>query len=363
MSHCARVVTEFRHDYVISWHGTCDCLCSCRKVGYGLMANSVVTGTRNAAESVVLRRDRLDVRAAGFRSILCAVDFSLHSKRALQCAATIAARGNGTLVVTYVNDPLLVTAAALVFHDRQAGKRTQTELDAFVASTLSADCRRRLNVKTDVNSGNVVKQILAFQRRYASDLIVVGTHGWTGADRIILGSTTLGLLRRTRVPVLAVPKTKNGRRLSTRWPGDRMVAAIELDRRSAREALTAARIARWLGTSLMLVHVADGMNVPAWLGGDLTRDRLIRIRAEQKKLNVIAARARSIVDTEARLLYGRTADELTAVVAAEPAQLLITAIRDRRRWSGGARGGSVSYHVLSHAVTPVLACPPHWRFR
>jgi nucleotide-binding universal stress UspA family protein len=56
---------------------------------------------------------------------------------------------------------------------------------------------------------------------------------------------------------------------------------------------------------------------------------------------------------------GRIADEIAALVAAEHIELLITALRDRRGWFG-ARRGSVSYHVLSHAVSPVLAYPRQW---
>jgi hypothetical protein len=41
---------------------------------------------------------------------------------------------------------------------------------------------------------------------------------------------------------------------------------------------------------------------------------------------------------------------------------VITALRDRRGWFG-ARRGSISYHVLVHAITPVLALPPNWRCR
>jgi nucleotide-binding universal stress UspA family protein len=56
---------------------------------------------------------------------------------------------------------------------------------------------------------------------------------------------------------------------------------------------------------------------------------------------------------------GRIADEIAALVAGERIELLITALRDRRGWFG-ARRGSVSYHVLTHAVSPVLAHPRQW---
>lgn len=346
------------------------------------MARHLIARTRKTFENALLQRDRLELRAmdavlsavkpprprgkvrecAGFRSVLCPVDFSLHSQRALRCAASVASRAKGTLVVAYINDPLLITAAALKLHDRHADRRSHQELDAFVAATLSPQRRRRMRVTTDVLKGAPVEQIIALQRRHNSDLIVVGTHGLTGTDRAILGSTTLGLLQRAPVPVLAVPRMKRATRWSARWPGTRIVAALELDRPAARDALTAARIARWFGASLVLVHVVNGVKVPPWLGGDLTPRHLVRIGDMQRKLHVLAMRAARVVPTETRILYGRPADELAALVPAEHTELLITGVRDRRGWFG-ARRGSVSYHVLTHATTPVLAYPPRWRFR
>ena len=80
-------------------------------------------------------------------------------------------------------------------------------------------------------------------------------------------------------------------------------------------------------------------------------------RAEGEQL---ANRGRSTVPIETQIVCGRAGDELAAIAAAERSGLLITALRDRRGWFG-ARRGSVSYHLLTHAAAPVLACPPNWR--
>ncbi len=53
-----------------------------------------------------------------------------------------------------------------------------------------------------VEDGNPVRAIVEAAKAY--DLIVMGTHGRTGLDRILLGSVTEGVLRRTETPVLVV---------------------------------------------------------------------------------------------------------------------------------------------------------------
>src|ERR1043166_4904901 len=55
---------------------------------------------------------------AGFRSILCPIDFSEPSRLALRYAVGVATRNRASLTVANVNDPLLVAAAASALHDR-----------------------------------------------------------------------------------------------------------------------------------------------------------------------------------------------------------------------------------------------------
>ncbi len=300
----------------------------------------------------------------GFRSVLCPVDFSEHSRRALRYAEAVAWHGKAVLRVLYVNDPLLIAAAAASRHDRGLAKQSKRELEQFVTATLAPASRAHLRVKVLVSTGNPADEILDAADDGRTDLIVLGTLGITGTVRLVLGSTTLSVLQRTAVPVLAVPAgvtppTKNLARL---WPGERILAAVELDDHAGTDVMGAVRIAEWFGSSLLLVHAVDGIAAPSWLRADLSAHNRIRVAAAKLQLDVLAAQCRKRVATDARIVCGRIADEIAAVAATQRAGLLITALRERRGWFG-ARRGSISYHVLSHAVVPVLACPPQWRPR
>ena len=303
-------------------------------------------------------------RWAGFRSVLCPIDFSEDSRLALRYAAAVAARGHAVLTVVYVNDPLLIAAAAAALHDRRLARRSAQELQEFVETTLPASARKPLRLKSHVSIGNPADEITEAGARSRADLIVLGTHGVSGADRLLMGSTTLSVLQHTTVPVLAVPGA--GAHLVTSpsrsWPGDRIVAALELDSGAGKDVDVAAHLAEWFGSSLLLVHVVSEIAAPAWLNADLSAHDRIRVARAQQQLDVLAARSQKHVATDARVVCGRVADEIAAVAATERTGLLITALRDRRGWFG-ARRGSISYHVLSHAVTPVLAYPPQWRPR
>ena len=141
----------------------------------------------------------------GFRSILCPVDFSGPSRAALRHAAAIARRDRATLVVLYVNDPLLVASAAAALNDRQVVERSARGLTAFIARAIAARARAKLRVTPHASIGRASAEILNEARRRRSDLIVMGTHGISGANRLLMGSTTLSVLMQTTVPVLAVP--------------------------------------------------------------------------------------------------------------------------------------------------------------
>lgn len=300
---------------------------------------------------------------AGFRSVLCPVDFSEQSRLALRYAERIAFRGKAALNVWYVNDPLLVAAAAAALHDRRLAKRSATALRDFVDSTLSARARQELRVRSRVSIGDPSDEIMKAVALAHSDLIVMGTHGLTGTDRLLMGSTTLSVLQRTVVPVLAIPRaaeTETAPALS--WPGRRVVAALELDSNSVKDVDSAGHIAQWFGASLLLLHVVDEVARPAWLRGDLGAQDRIRVAQARTRLDTIAARLASQLKTESRVVCGNIADEIAALAATERTGLLITALRDRRGWFG-ARRGSISYHVLTQVMAPVLAYPPHWQPR
>jgi nucleotide-binding universal stress UspA family protein len=179
-----------------------------------------------------------------------------------------------------------------------------------------------------------------------------------------MGSTTLGVLQRTAVPVLAIPWAGDtpGPTVSPSWPGARIVAPIELHGDSARDIDTAVAVAEWFGASLLLLHVVEQIAAPAWLTGDLSGHDRIRIAQAAEQIDALGETARRRVKTETRVVCGKVADEVAALAATERIHLMITTLRERRGWFG-ARRGSVSYHVLSHAVAPVLASPERWRPR
>ena len=127
------------------------------------------------------------------RSIVCGVDFSSASAKALKSASTIAKTHGRRLVVLFVEDPLLAAAA-------RAARDTRASV---IARSLGS--RRTPRAQPALAIGSPAEEILKVARRQRADLVVLGTRGMGRAARLLLGSTADAVLRHARLPVLAVP--------------------------------------------------------------------------------------------------------------------------------------------------------------
>lgn len=295
-----------------------------------------------------------------FRSILCPVDFSDASAVALRYAAVLAKRSTGQLHVFHVNDPMLVAAAAVALGDRYFANAALAELRSFASKALPADTTKAVSIHYAVKTGDSDRMIASAAKRIRCDLIVMGTHGLSGVERVLLGSTTERLLRRASVPILAVPPDPsmgNGAQgPGPLWPGTAIMVPVDLRSESTRDIRDAEKIARAFGAGLVLVHVVPPLQAPPWYRADLSAQLRMRVAKAQRQLESLAKTIGSGVDAEMHVVAGNPADEIAALAAEARIGLVVMHRRKGPGWFG-SRAGSIATHVLRHAVTPVLALP------
>lgn len=295
--------------------------------------------------------------APPLKSILCPIDFSDHSRIALVYAASLARRAGARLTVLFVNDPLLVSAAAAAYDRAELGEASQAEVLRFVRSTLRPALVQATSLTCRTALGKPSREIARAVDEGRHDAVVVGTKGLGGARRLFVGSTTSELLRRTKVPVLAVPLADalSTPRVPPSWPGSRIVAPIDLGRDAEADARRAAVVARWFGSSLVLVHVVEEPTLPSWFGGDVETQMRIRRAKAQAALDAISTRLGKVRSATV-VSTGHPPDQIAAVTAELRAGLVVMTLR---RGAGvlGAPIGSIAYNVLCHGIAPVLALP------
>jgi nucleotide-binding universal stress UspA family protein len=294
-----------------------------------------------------------------FRTILCPIDFSAHSRQALRYAALLASKSRGRLIVLYVEDPLLMNAAvAANYQAKELIASTRNELARVVRRTVAPYGIGAGLLTQEVVVGKPHAKIRSSVEKFGCDLVVMGSHGLTGPGRLLFGSTTHRVLRQVEVPVLAIPPVKSGASAPARtWPGRWVMAPVDLGAQDKRNALNAALITDALGSQLLLLHVVEA-DASVWRRLDLApgnRERLMKTRAEAR-LGALRLRTEAAVVTATRVVAGRPADQIAAAAADRQVGLVIMT---RRRGQGlfGPRQGSISYQVVCRANTPVLALP------
>ncbi len=287
-------------------------------------------------------------------SILCPVDFSAHSERALRHAVVLAAAGHGHLTVLTVNDPLLYSAAA-------AAGRGGT-VDAQVEAALT-DLLARIPEVTppivpaiDIVTGEAVPEILEAAARAEADVIVMGTQGLGGARKFVFGSTTDGVIRETTIPVLAVPEyTPEHASVAggtARLTFGHVVAAIGLDSYDRAVATVAAAWGQATGAGLTLSHVCAESPLPVWWPiGEMPLPPALEESTDAARARVAALAATlglpgpPTVDVR----RGSIASSLAAVVHERGAGLLVVS-----RGGTAHRVGTIAYRVMREADVPTL---------
>ena len=201
------------------------------------------------------------------RSILCPVDFSEQSRQALLWASAIAQYRGGELTVLSVVEPLLAQAAGIRLGVDLAREEAEPALREFVEATLPERVRQASHVRMEVTVGDPSEAILQTGRRLKAGLIVMGTHGLGGFRKLLLGSTTEQVLRRTEWPVLAVPPGAVSAP-AVEHPGvqlRKILLATDFRESAMSATQWAADLASDVAVPLVLAHVVEPVVVsPLW---------------------------------------------------------------------------------------------------
>jgi nucleotide-binding universal stress UspA family protein len=148
--------------------------------------------------------------AVAIRSILVPVDFSQSSRAALDYAAALAEQTKARIEVLYVHEPAsYLGSASLVTMPQVPGpawdetrREIVRELEAFFGATRS----QVRNVRIEPgNPGDVIPDVA---KTADVDLIVMGTHGRSGLNRLLVGSVAESVMRKATVPVLTLRMPK-----------------------------------------------------------------------------------------------------------------------------------------------------------
>jgi nucleotide-binding universal stress UspA family protein len=141
-----------------------------------------------------------------FDKILTAIDFSENSSYAFEYALTLAKQFNSELTIVHViNEPVDLRG---FYVPHISFEQLEREIEAGAVNMMEKFCNERLAgfsaYKTAIVTGIPYEEITRKAQEIGAALIVLGTHGRTGLDHLIFGSTAERVVRSAACPVLTI---------------------------------------------------------------------------------------------------------------------------------------------------------------
>lgn len=292
------------------------------------------------------------------KRILCPVDFSEFSQQAVDHAVAIAGWYNATVTLLHVRALVPIAPAVtemlppmtLTADDRE---ELRTALTRFVPAGTTVPFER------DVVEGHAATEIVAHANATRSDLLVLGTHGRSGFERLLLGSVTERVLRKAPCPVLSVPRPADGA-TPVAPVFKRILCAVDFSDCSLRALDYALSLAQEADARLTVLHVFDleGAMSEHW------RDRLTppSLRKELETLEderrerlsrAVPQDAGTYCDIEAVMTGGTPYREILRLAGEKQSELIVMGVHGRHV-ADILFFGSTTNNVVRQAPCPVL---------
>jgi nucleotide-binding universal stress UspA family protein len=287
--------------------------------------------------------------------ILCPIDFSEFSVSAYQHALSVAGHYRAKLVAQHIVElwrhPAadFVASAGLYEEYSQALRESGKEqLQEFVKKHTHDEIQPELLVQVGVAADS----ILSFAQSQETDVIVMGTHGRRGFDRLMLGSVTDRVMRTAPCPVLAASKPPHGSVAAGRERGhvhhlSRILFCADFSENSERALKYAISATAEYDAELTLLHVLEG-------APSLAKTEEAMAVAAERLDKLIPPEGRKTLSIKTEVRIGKTYAQI--IQLAEEAQIDLVTMGVRGRGAlDVAVFGSTTYRVMQLGSCPVLA--------
>lgn len=137
--------------------------------------------------------------------ILVPIDFSDNSKKALRYALPLAEQFKASITLLYVVEPAVFPSdfgfGQMSFPDVEKEMHDKAEAEL---RQLVTDLNAKVPITPVIKSGIPFVEVTTFAADEKVDLIILATHGRTGVEHILFGSTAEKIIRKAPCPVLVV---------------------------------------------------------------------------------------------------------------------------------------------------------------
>jgi len=292
--------------------------------------------------------------------ILCPVDFSACSRRALDYAVAMGRWYGARVTALHVFPNLPVIDGVPMYRGQPLVLKDQdpatlrADFEAFVrTASPGAPVETEILEATDVQ-----KAIVNYAEFIRADLIVLGTHGRSGVERLIVGSVAERVGRHAGCPVMLVPPRAASKPQHLPVPFSRIVCAVDFAPTSRRAFDMALELAEEADAHLTLLHaieVPPELQVPMTIGEvDVAAARAAaEAEALQHLRELLPGDARTYCKVHTDVREGRPDRLIVEAAADRQADLIVMGVANHNALDRLLFGDS-THAVLRSARCPVL---------
>jgi nucleotide-binding universal stress UspA family protein len=296
------------------------------------------------------------------RHLLCPTDFSDASRHALEQAAALAKWSGARITILHVAAPMsdvlpglaMPTAHGDLVADSDAlRRRALEESAAFTAANIAVEVR--------VSVGRPWREIVEEADRLEADLIVLGTHGASGFQHLLLGSVTEKVLRAAHRPVLTVPPRVHS---TSTLPFKQVLCPVDFSESSTAALQYAFSLAQEGQACITLLHVVEWpwdeppppslQELPPREAFNLSElRRYLETEARGQLASLIPREVAQWCTPRCEVVHGKAYREVLRMAAAQHADLIVIGVRGRNPLDR-AVFGTTTNQVVRRATCPVL---------
>jgi nucleotide-binding universal stress UspA family protein len=285
-------------------------------------------------------------KAISLKNIMVATDFSEATDRALDYAVSLARRFGSRIYLTHV-----ITFEGHELMEPDLAAPTVVDLRRLAEEgTKKIESSGRLSgvpYQVVIEEGKLWTGIEALLKKYEIDLLVLGTHGLGGIDKVLIGSSAEELFRQVQVPVLTVGPGAKGEPLrETEFKN--ILFATDFGKWAEREAAFAFALAQEHRAKLTMLHVFANVKQTTSPDAVRERDRITRLLKE-----LLPTEFEVLCKPDYQVAYGEPGEEILRTAQATKADLIVMGAKKGQTFAGHLPH-TKAYHVVCGAKCPVL---------
>lgn len=283
------------------------------------------------------------------KNILFLTDFSEPSEVAIPFAIAIAREYDAKVHALHVMTPAplayaIAESTAAVIDGLEEGAQAEMQR---VDSQFVGVAHETMIVRGE-SVWSSVEKILSDR---GIDLLIVGTHGRTGAMKLLLGSVAEEIFRRASVPVLTIgPSVRKGVHNGGRF--HRVIFATDFTPEAEAAAPYAISMAQEHEARLLLLHVMRDPDLKA--AEKRAQDSVANVM--HQLYEIVPQTAELWCRPEAIVRFGNPADRILESAKENDADLIVLGVRDAAGHLGAATHleRTTAHRVVTRAACPVL---------